>query len=762
MTLEPALRFSDPFVSIVQLKPIGKIKSITKNPKLIAFFETNSFPSFSQKQVEQIKVLLHKDMSKAEVLTIVHFYFPFRPNQLVDIYQTNESSYSIKELELISNIVLFQFLSWIAYCERVQTFEYFPVILESLLFARKSSNMNLINETFIYSIGVYLSFDEFPDLQLVMGSICNFFVSTLNISDEFFSIFPLFLRKLGQIKQTPFGFFQHLIFIICHYKHDFPKNCVNEILFELTPFLQDLYLSGIAILGYLLDVGDDEPIISVLNILSDSFASKVMQCDVILNLPPNHPKLFKIQDNDFKFDPILKIINRSSITIEINEIIGMKKKSSLNINDLSIFPLKEQISAICDVLGEHPKNIMYFLEKLFFILQNSLDSPKYINLYSVVLYISSKLETFTQPTKSHVFFSPIVFNPFVVPFEEHKNFSLNKGEICLSINPVEIEKKSFLILETLRETAFLLIIKEGKESLCDIFEISLSCPSLFFNLITFSLQNYEYFLNSISMRLIKIFSKAILYFQAKNIDQSMLLSLISMLLTQANCSSMFFTHDYFLLVYLSLIYDNNYRSVIFHELFTKFPKTSKLSASLASIIESIDTNEEKGVLLLHEIICFVIKFSKDFTSLSLVVPSILKRSSHCIFEFIDLLLSISSFYKIDEYESIILASECIKSQQNNYQLFTNLMQLLAGQNSPLFSIENSGDWDLNYIFIIENENILLTILRVYENSAHFNGLVHFLLVCVIYLKKIQLNVTKRKLIYIYYKKFLKFQNQTVY
>ena len=119
--------FDDPFFSILQIKQITNVKKITKDRVLLSFFESNQFPNLSQKKIEKISPKL---LNKCKILSQLHFQFAFQPSNLSKLIK--KQNYSPKEIELISQIALFSFISWTQFCERNGTIDFLDVDIDKL------------------------------------------------------------------------------------------------------------------------------------------------------------------------------------------------------------------------------------------------------------------------------------------------------------------------------------------------------------------------------------------------------------------------------------------------------------------------------------------------------------------------------------------------------------------------------------------------------------------------------------------------------
>lgn len=681
--------FDDPFFSILQIKQITNVKKITKDRVLLSFFESNQFPNLSQKKIEKISPKL---LNKCKILSQLHFQFAFQPSNLSKLIK--KQNYSPKEIELISQIALFSFISWTQFCERNGTIDFLDVVLESLIFAQKSQYYEISNKAFAYALEFCISGDNLDDLVSSLSVIFSFFVNTRNLPIEDFKFLSLLLKRMNELEyNNDECFFETIVSIISNLGENFPVGEIINISSALSPFLYSLNLHAILSLKTILNFMDDMLANINIQILANGLAKYAQSIEPMIKFDKCETKLYPKVES---LSPIFKY--RENTLFEKGCFISeFENYNTNNLLDFFVIEFTEIIQVLLDIINKFPKIVPIFKKTLI----QSLDfkSPdKSINIYLLYLVIMKKIIKTDIKENIEIIFDENIFN-----------YSTS--------NLKEIQ-----ILESAREEAFLMVISEGSKSFSSLFETLLEKPIIFLDFIKRAMKNFQKIKSLIlcSDDFINFIIKALLYYQNlssqgyKEIEivRIKLLSFISFIFGEQDVLIFFIENQNFTLTFLSLFCEKELRRYVLSLLNEYFftTESNKIAFLFKELFENIPDEIEKGYPIFSQLINFIVKQEayNCIFPFTCILDSILKKTHLSFKKAYEFIKYLSKTYQFNYADINIFLKECKKLEIND-ELFISIVDILYDDTvtfrEPLF---------------------IIALLKIFDNTPYFTKVVDLL------------------------------------
>ena len=729
-------------------------KELHTNTDIDDMFSSSNF--LAKSQILHIKNELNKGKTVNEIIQNYIVVFPSRPQLVKEInnFQKSDDNSNKDASEFLSYLALCSYISFCCSMEFKTTFSETTQLLESLLFACKSSQSNIACSCFINVLDTFLRYKPNAVFSItpLFLKFADLYADKYPCSDFVLRIFNnIFTIHRFETDTNFFNFIQSLATVV-KYKDNFFGDNIIKIIELLTPFLTQFQPDVMELLLSIHPI-NQEAAETIIKHFKEALLISIMQ-DKIISLPEPSGDIIKLE--------IPKITTLSFGFSDVETFKdGFDPSKPINFPTILDFPsflsqkLISNSRSIIKVL-KVKSSYTLLIESLFELLEEQIDSEIYINIYAIILFVTNEMtylqnDSFSASTKLALkYFQKKIFNASITVFRNDVDFSL---------------------LNTFRSIAIDCLLSDDGEAITKILEDLIPFPLLLAECFYRFAKDPTVFIQKIETqsRIIGTLSKISLYYQTlffsithkgqinneeMKISEAIsqvrysLFTLFAHLFSHSSLLIKFFEYkinnsafiEYsFLGTFLSYLFEEKIRPYVLsptrHYLNnSKCDSVGGISNILLNIIKIVNTElpGHRQLLLLNDIILMLneclffkrslINFFKDFCHV--FCSSLLKLStdevSKKIFEnTISFFAIMSPVFKIENLEIDAILTSLSKFNDAGFvdSLYQKLIQLLAGECLPSITPQ----------FIVQQPQIIKIFVQLLFSTPRLPEVLEFIL-----------------------------------
>lgn len=568
---ESSISFTDPFVSILSLKITPETPCQVTDPEITKLFQQINFPDYNPQDLAKIGARLKKGATYTAALVGLDFEVPFKPNSFQII-----SKYYLLEDICISHYVLYQYVSWLLYFDKMGTTNFLPVILEALTAILPTSDYELAIRAFIKALTFYIGKKDFYKVDIYIKALKEFFKKGGElINGDAYNIFGLFFENLG--------FSDNTIEIIKlfskmgqRYIQNIPPASAKYAISNLFDQILEMEPNSLELFFHLRDLIKSEFMI----FLTNNFVPKIVE--TITAQPPTIV-FTEESESPLHFEKLEKQLEPINRFVDAHTFVD-----GFNVTDVNPIPDRDEIASIC-----HIAKLLKALQIFVKVVSLHKDASfSFLRTFEDSISVSSR----------NIHYFDLMAHFLIVAIEISKNYPLSDFAKFiysdLLFNPTKLcLDGSLKVLNTLRSVAFETLLNCGAQSLITILNLSMEYPLLYAEIIYRCIQNRTILIPLVleSEKLVKTIIQSMLYFQSlsfaghREVDEvrMSIFYLLSSIFPDPNIATLFFSHDTFVPVFLSFMFEIPVRPFVINQLryfLTKDHESLKLIIGDASYL----------------------------------------------------------------------------------------------------------------------------------------------------------------------------------